>query len=1030
MSSIQKSTSRLIHVLYTRGHIMRRQLLAGIILGIMLLAPWSISGTSLTDREVEETGARSTGIVISELFVSPNNLVSNESSGNMNIYNATDWNGDGEYGKYSDQFIEIWNSGTSTVDVSDWILSTTSGSPPCQLAWNTNISADDRIVVFRADSDLALEYHEGETVTISDDSANEIDTMTFPAKDSTYGKSYVENSNGDLVKVTPTPGWGPNDNGTYTVAQNIVKCFKISNTDSSNAFLLKGRVVTMDGESNVINDGNVMIRDGKITGVWASNSNPPAGVDFSDVPIVETEGTIYPGLIDLHNHVHYNHIPLWDIPCLDESECERYEDNAIDKNETWGYAGTTLRSDEGGYTNRYQWGENYDYGPSITWMKTNIQSSYRWDMASEQMKYAEVQAVSGGVTAMQGSPSSGTQAWDSILSRNVELYNFGQDGISTCAVCGAADDDYTGSHLISQSESGTLNAWFVHLSEGVDQSSKNEFDSLWNKGLILDETVVIHGTALDSSQFSKMASVGSDLVWSPLSNLLLYGDTTDVVAADQAGVRISISPDWGPSGSKNNLHELKVADMWNTNNLGSHFSNYELVEMVTSNPADATGWTQFVGRVKADLYADLVVIDTFHDDPYRNLIEAIDADVALTIVQGKAVFGDVDIMQQLQGDDWEYVNGTGFQKAVDVTSMTEVDGSQTFAEIEAGLAMAMRHEFSDMKEHWNEFDGMTDSEINAWLNSSFDGDYRNKDANGEWVDGVSRLKNMTLDPIFTSGDARYFDVINRSTHANYHIDMTKLYDNYYTVEMENGDRININIQLPADSINTGNNGNNNGGGDTTVLPGPDDNTGDTDNSGSTQIPDAPSGSDDDEFFDEAKADDDTKRQLILILVVILVGMMFGLYVISKTGGDDLLESGQVVIDKMWDEENPEPMSEENVNDSSDSIEEDKSSSDETDSTKEKVARAMKNAGLSAVRMFAKIDQTSDGFVSRRELRTAITGMLKDDIKMKDLDAMITTFDKNGDGVISLDEFLEEMEEKQPETFIPKLPKLAPPPKDD
>ena len=64
------------------------------------------------------------------------------------------------------------------------------------------------------------------------------------------------------------------------------------------------------------------------------------------------------------------------------------------------------KSEEGGYTNRYQWGNNWDYGPSITWMKTNIQSTYRWDMASEQMKYAEVQAVSGGVTAMQGSLSS------------------------------------------------------------------------------------------------------------------------------------------------------------------------------------------------------------------------------------------------------------------------------------------------------------------------------------------------------------------------------------------------------------------------------------------------------------------------------------------------------------------------------------------------------------------------------------------------------------------------------------------------
>ena len=720
-------------------------------------------------------------------------------------------------------------------------------------------------------------------------------------------------------------------------------------------------------------------------------SNPPAGVDFTDVPIVETEGTIYPGLIDLHNHVHYNHIPLWDFDVhLSESQ----------------------KSEEGGYTNRYQWGNNWDYGPSITWMKTNIQSTYRWDMASEQMKYAEVQAVSGGVTAMQGSPSSGTQAWDSILSRNVELYNFGQDGISTCAVCGAADDDYTGSHLISQSEAGTLNAWFVHLSEGVDQSSKDEFDALWNKGLIMDETIVIHGTALDSSQFSKMASVNSELVWSPLSNLLLYGDTTDVVAAHQAGVSISISPDWGPSGSKNNLHELKVADMWNTNNLGGHFSNYELVEMVTSNPADATGWAPFVGRIKADLYADLVVIDTFHEDPYRNLIEAIDADVALTVVQGKAVFGDVDIMQQLQGDDWEYVNGEDFQKAVDVTSLTEVDGSQTFAEIEAGLAMAMRHEFDDMKNNWVEFNGDTDDEINAWLNTTFDGDYR---------DEVNRLKNMTLDPIFTTGDDRYFDVINRSGHANFHIDLSKLYDDYYTVEMVNGDRININIQLPEDNVNTGNNNggtdDNNNAGDTTTLPGPvDNNTVDDEDDMFADLPD-------DQFIDESEASQETKNQLKLILGLIVIILLFGLYVVSRTDdSDELLNSQNSVVEKIWDDdevnETKEPMA----------VENEETTSNTNIDIKDKVASAMKSSGLSAVRLFTAIDQTDDGYVSRREIRTAVNTLLKDSVKISDIDAMLETFDANGDGVISLDEFLSVMEQHQPKQFVPVLPDLKPPPK--
>ena len=359
-----------------------------------------------------------------------------------------------------------------------------------------------------------------------------------------------------------------------------------------------------------------------------------------------------------------------------------------------------------------------------------------------------------------------------MLSRNVELYNFGQDGMSTCAVCGAADDDYSGSHLISQNESGALNAWFVHLAEGVDSSSKAEFDSLYEKGLIMDETVVIHGTALDESQFEKMAEKGAGLVWSPISNLLLYGDPTDVVAADNAGGTISLAPDWGPSGSKSNLHELKTADLWNRDILGGHFSDYELAQMVTSNAAEISNWQEFVGQIQVGMYADLVVLDTFHENPYRNLIEAIDRDVRLTIVHGKAVFGDVDLMTTLQGEDWEYINGSGFSKAVDVTSISVEDGSQTWESIESGLAMAMRNEVSDIRELWSEVSDLnTDEEVQDYLDEKFDGDYN---------DGVSHLKNLTLDPVFTMNDDRYFDVINRSAHANFHVDMSKLYD-YYDV---------------------------------------------------------------------------------------------------------------------------------------------------------------------------------------------------------------------------------------------------------
>ena len=675
------------------------------------------------------------GIIIEEILVSASSAQ----------YNGTDWNGDGDIGSFSDQYIMITNTGNSSVDISDWILDdeTTGGSPPCRIGWNTSIGPGESITFYRANTDIELDYWDGDTANLMNAEGNLIDSMTYPGEDSWWDKVYVIAENGSLWKTDPNP------------AERQGTCYTASdNTEDS--YILKGRIVPMTGEGNVIDSGNIMIEGSMITAVWADGDIPPINTD--NISVYDTEATIYPGLIDLHNHMHYNHIPLWDFEVhLSESQ----------------------KSEEGGYTNRYQWGNNWDYGPSITWMKTNVQDFNRWDMSTEQMKYAEVQAVAGGVTAVQGSPGSGTAAWDSMLSRNIELRNFGQDGISTCAVCGAADSDYTGNHLIEQNQSGSLNAWFVHLAEGVDSSSKAEFDALWNKGLIMDETVVIHGTALDRSQFDKMAQTGAGLVWSPFSNLVLYGDTTDVVAADNAGVTISIAPDWGPSGTKNNLHEMKVADMWNSEILDSHFSDYELVEMVTSNPAEISNWEGFVGQIKSGMYADIVVIDSFHENPYRNLIEAIDPDVRLTIVHGKPVFGDVDLMTEMKDDDWEFINGSGFTKAIDVTSTSEVDGMQTWEEIESGLAMAMRNDFDDIKENWNDVDGMTDTEIEAWLGTTFDGDYR---------DDVNRLTDIGLDPIYTIGDDRFFDVVNRSTHANYHIDMTKLYNYYDIVYDANGER--------------------------------------------------------------------------------------------------------------------------------------------------------------------------------------------------------------------------------------------------
>ena len=801
----------------------------------ILVVPQGVS------EETGENDSSPSSIIISEVLASPNGMKNNETC--SNCYNATDWNGDGEYGKFSDQFIELHNPTDNPINISNWVLDDIAdgGSAPCQLARNTILQPGEYASIFINASRIELDYYDGDTVNLYDTEGTLVDSLSYPARDSWYGNSYIPLENGSVWKVRPpTPGYEQNE--SFDIAQNMIGCFGISDGGFVESMLLKGRVVTMNTEADVINDGHVLVRDGKIEAVWGGD-NIPQNVDLTGVQIVDTNGTIYPGLIDAHNHMHYNHIPLWDFEVH-----------------------TSTKSEEGGYSNRNQWKNNPNYKRDISWMKTFVQTASMWNMADQQMKYAEVMAVAGGVTAVQGSPSSNTDAWDSMLSRNIELYNFGGDGIHTKVT--TLESDYTGSHITSGNASGSLNAWYLHLSEGVDESSRAEFDILVQNNLLVGELVVVHGTALTSTEFQMMGDVGADLAWSPLSNLLLYGDTTDVVAADQAGVRISLAPDWGPSGSKNVLHELKVADLWNTNNLNSYFSDYDLATMVTKNPALGNNWDDSVGTINAGLYADLVVMDTFHQDPYRNLIEAIDADVRLTIVNGQPVFGDVDIMSELKGDDWELVEGPGFNKAVDVTDRSVTEGTQSWSSILADMEMAMALDPDDIASTWS---------------SS--------------TDSYSSMQANVLNSIFTTGDTRHFGIIKNSQHANTHINLEQL-ENYYEVPMENGDRTGVNVVIePQDNT-----------GGSTIDPVDEtpsgETNGDNDTTGGSETgrdsdcpPNCILGEDVEDASNEESALFGAKSLLLVLVVLLLLAV--GLLTRGSEEDTDMGADQTVIIENEW-----------------------------------------------------------------------------------------------------------------------------------
>ena len=87
-----------------------------------------------------------------------------------------------------------------------------------------------------------------------------------------------------------------------------------------------------------------------------------------------------------------------------------------------------------------------------------------------------------------------------------------------------------------------------------------------------------------------------------------------------------------------------MADLVNRERLDGLFSDEDICRMATSNPADALGWEGRLGRLRAGLHADLLVLARREDDVYRNLVTGLEADVLLVTVNGYPMYGVGELM--------------------------------------------------------------------------------------------------------------------------------------------------------------------------------------------------------------------------------------------------------------------------------------------------------------------------------------------------------------------------------------------------
>ena len=452
-------------------------------------------------------------------------------------------------------------------------------------------------------------------VGCDDDGGGGGDEDTDAVTDTENDNGDVEGDTDQINEIEDTDTIDDTDTDTDVVDPEIVVCDNVIPTPSSGtcevtegdtSLLLEGTVLA--GQT-IYQNGRVVVDNtngsGRITCVGCDCEAPSA------TRVSCPEGVISPGLINTHDH-----ITFCELAPADHGS-ERYE-------------------------HRHDWRKGLR---GHTRLSTPGQDEVRW---------GEVRMLLSGVTSITGSGGSDglIRNLDKSNSVNADVdyrtFPLGDsDGTQLSSGCGYPSID-------SESRAAGAGIYHAHISEGIDGVTRNEFactSSSQNGGhdLVNGNTSIVHGVGLSASDIQHIADEGAKLIWSPRSNVDLYGNTAPILLYKNLGVTISLGTDWAASGSMNMLRELQCADYLNTNHYNNAFTDFDLFMMATYNGAVATGTDTSLGLIANGYLGDISIYAAKGRSPYRAVIDADIQDVTLVMRGGYTLYGDTAVVQGLMG---------------------------------------------------------------------------------------------------------------------------------------------------------------------------------------------------------------------------------------------------------------------------------------------------------------------------------------------------------------------------------------------
>ncbi|MCB1385153.1 MAG: amidohydrolase family protein [Nitratireductor sp.] len=409
---------------------------------------------------------------------------------------------------------------------------------------------------------------------------------------------------------------------------------------------------------------------------------PPSQYASGDHYTLAANQLIYPGLLNLHTHVTWNFIPLWH----------------------GGPSAPTFT-----YDNRFEWQapdcDGYHENVSApeyfieAWLKAHPPAGSPLSVDILLSAFSELQAVCGGTTVIQESKNFAyspvhdghilirstadqqdmdipPQMWIDSAVKFYQACSSMQGG--TCQPVSDAHPADTSSWAVDPTPSlsdwqqsynaGTLYSALVHLSEGrfgflnggtKDAYSRHEFLAFKTLVESLDPTRftasrfnMIHACGIDPSDADDIAflrNYGISVLWSPVSNMMLYSDTLNLNALLSQGINCVLTSDWSPSGSKHVWDEAKHAEVFLTSQQGMSQGDARrlLYRMMTVNAAAAIGKQDQMALLQEGRLADMFVLSlagpvAATDNAVDLLFEANDSQTSGVYTGGMLVLADTD----------------------------------------------------------------------------------------------------------------------------------------------------------------------------------------------------------------------------------------------------------------------------------------------------------------------------------------------------------------------------------------------------